>query len=99
MKQSDIDRISWYHAIELEPGLVTPGRFEQAVPPNFTLFPVFQFLEHIDLKGLDCLDIGTTDGLASFIMRMKGGRVVATDRGEREGFYLVREHLGLKDVE
>jgi len=99
MKQSDIDRISWYHAIELEPGLVTPGRFEQAVPPNFTLFPVFQFLEHIDLNGLDCLDIGTTDGLASFIMRMKGGRVVATDRGEREGFYLVREHLGLKDVE
>jgi len=99
MNQNDIDRISWYHAIELEPGvLVTPGRFKQGVPPNFTLFSAFQFLEQIDLKGHDCLDIGTTDGLAAFIMRMRGGRVVATDRVAREAFCLVRDHLGLQDV-
>lgn len=99
MNQSDIDRIEWYHAMELEPGGLKPkGRFGKNIPPNYTLFPVFQFLEQIDLKGLDCLDIGTTDGIIAFIMSMQGGQVVATDRANRESFHLVREHLGLLDV-
>jgi len=99
MNQSDIDQISWFHAIELEPGgLVTPGRFRKNIPPNYTLFPVFKFLEQIELSERNCLDIGTADGIVAFIMRMRGGRVVATDRTIREGFLLVLEHLGLQDV-
>jgi len=87
---------NWFHAMNLGDGVVTPGRFNKDTPPNFTIFPVYRFLENIDLTGLECLDIGATDGINSFIMKQeRAAKVVATDRGFRPTFELVREHLGL----
>ena len=99
MNQADIDRIPrWFHAMNLGPGLVTPGRFPNDVPPNYTLFPVFEFLEGIDVEGFDCLDVGVMDGMVSFILRLRGARVVATELSKRQGFLLARDHLKLNDV-
>lgn len=97
--KSKLDDYRWYHAIQFAEGVVSPGRFASHIPPNYTLFPVFKFLEHIDLTGIDCIDIGTTDGLASFIIKSEGASlVVATDRGDRDEFRFSREALNL-DVE
>ncbi|WP_416672050.1 methyltransferase domain-containing protein [Egbenema bharatensis] len=94
--KAKIPDYSWYHAIQFAEGVVSPGRFASHIPPNYTLFPVFKFLEHIDLAGIDCIDIGATDGLTSFIVKLEGAsRVVATDRGERDAFRFTRDALGL----
>lgn len=95
--REEVNSIQWYHAINLGNGIVTPGRFSQRVPPNYTIFPVFQFLENISLKDMTCIDIGTTDGIVAFILKQEGARrVVATDRGKRRAFELVRERLKLE---
>src|SRR5690606_35190766 len=59
----------------------------------------YDLLQHIDLTGADCLDIGTMDGIASFVMAEKGAKsVLATDVAERETFRFARKTLG-HDVE
>lgn len=88
--------LDWYHAIALPGGFTTPGRFGSNVPPNYTLFPVFTFLESIDVTGTCCIDIGTTDGIVAFTLKQEGAaRVVATDRAERPTVALLREILDL----
>ena len=44
-----------------------------------TLFGVMDLLPSIDVANMDCLDIGTANGLCAFHMAMRGGRVTATD--------------------
>ena len=88
----------WFHAIEID-GYVTRGRFRDGEVQNRTLLPVFEMLKNTSVRGLDCLDIGTVDGLTAFALKSLGARsVVATDRVERASFLRVREALGL-DVE
>ena len=94
--KDEINKFEWYHSIQFEDDVVSSGRFPPDIPPNYTLFPVFYFLENIDLSGIDCIDIGATDGLASFIIKSEGAStVVATDRGERDAFRFGREILDL----
>ena len=91
-----IGTFNWYHAIQFSDDILTPGRFSSKIPPNYTIFPVFYFLENMDLNGIDCIDIGAVDGLVSFIVKQEGGnRVVATDRGNRDEFRFAREALDL----
>jgi hypothetical protein len=46
------------------------------------------------VTGMDCLDIGATDGLVSFGLEKLGAKsVVATDRVECTGFSIVRDLL------
>lgn len=63
---------SWYHAIELADGYVTPGWFD--------LRP---FVEHYglpaDMGGMRALEIGTWDGFWAFEMESRGAQVVALD--------------------
>ena len=62
----------WYHTIELEPGLVTPGWFD--------LRPIVDLLPWPPLHGMRCLDIGTYDGFLAFEMERRGAaEVVAVD--------------------
>jgi 2-polyprenyl-3-methyl-5-hydroxy-6-metoxy-1,4-benzoquinol methylase len=93
-------KLNWFHAIDL--GKVrTAGRFPEGRPQNASLFGVIDMLGHINLKGRDCVDIGTADGLIAFGLKAKGARrVVATDISEapRPQFALAREALSL-DVE
>ncbi|MFL5884736.1 MAG: class I SAM-dependent methyltransferase [Thermoleophilaceae bacterium] len=75
------DRIAanplWYHAIEVAPGVVTPGWFD--------LRPVVDRLPWPDVAGKRCLDVGTYDGFLAFELERRGAsEVVATDIGGHE---------------
>ena len=73
------EAINWFHAIDFG-DCQSPGRFKPGTPQNRTLFGVMDMLDRIDLTGLNCLDIGTADGLIAFNMANRGAaRVVATD--------------------
>ncbi|MEX2194885.1 MAG: class I SAM-dependent methyltransferase [Thermoleophilaceae bacterium] len=64
---------SWYHSIELEPGLVTPGWFDTRPLPRRLPFPA-------SLADRRCLDVGTFDGFWAFEMEKRGAaEVVAVD--------------------
>lgn len=63
---------SWYHTIEVAPGVVTPGQFD--------LRPVVDRLPWPDVRGKRCLDVGTYDGFLAFELERRGAaEVVATD--------------------
>ncbi|MCU1463325.1 MAG: hypothetical protein JWO37_3400 [Acidimicrobiales bacterium] len=62
---------SWYHTMEIAPGVLTPGWFD-----------LRSFAGEIpwgDLTGMRCLDVGTFDGFWAFEMERRGGAVVAVD--------------------
>jgi tRNA (mo5U34)-methyltransferase len=95
-----VERLSWYHRMELPGGVVTPGVSEAARGLRRLRLP-----ERLD--GLSVLDIGAWDGFYSFEAKRRGAaRVVATDSyswsgegwGTKEGFLLARAALGV-DVE
>ena len=94
--QNELDRYSWFHGIDFGSGLSVKGRIPEAQPQNYTLFGIYSFLEHIDLKGCRVVDIGTMDGLMAFILKKRGGEpVVACDIVERAPrFNLARKILG-----
>ena len=99
MNVEDARRAPWFHSIDFRPRIdfVSRTRFSEEVPPNYTLFGVYEFFNSISLNGMDCLDVGTMDGLASLIMKARGARtVVATDIAERKTFRFARDTLGLE---
>jgi SAM-dependent methyltransferase len=62
---------AWYHAIELAPGVVTPGRADWRHAAG-KLLPA-------DLDGKRALDVGTFDGFWAFELEGRGAEVVAID--------------------
>jgi tRNA (mo5U34)-methyltransferase len=65
----------WYHTLELEPGLVTPGWFD--------LRPILERMPWPDVRGKRCLDVGTWDGFLAFELERRGAsEVIATDIGD-----------------
>jgi tRNA (mo5U34)-methyltransferase len=68
---------SWYHTIEVAPGVLTPGSFD--------LRPVVDRLPWPDVRGKRCLDVGTYDGFLAFELERRGAaEVVATDLPDYE---------------
>jgi tRNA (mo5U34)-methyltransferase len=64
---------SWYHAIELPDGSVTPGWFDLRGQVHHYGLPD-------DLSGKRCLDVGTWDGFWAFELERRGAsEVVAID--------------------
>jgi tRNA (mo5U34)-methyltransferase len=61
---------SWYHTIELQDGVVTPGWFDLR-----TVAPKVPFG---DLAGTRCLDVGTFDGFWAFTLEGRGATDVIT---------------------
>ena len=61
----------WYHAIELAPGVVTPGQIDLRAAAARVLPD--------DLSGLRALDVGTFDGFWAFELERRGADVVAID--------------------
>ena len=62
----------WYHTIEVEPGVETPGWFD--------LRPILDRMPWPDVAGKRCLDVGTYDGFLAFEMERRGAsEVVAID--------------------
>jgi tRNA (mo5U34)-methyltransferase len=67
----------WYHAMELAPGVETPGWFD--------LRPIVDKLPWPDVRGKRCLDIGTYDGFLAFELERRGAaEVVATDISDHD---------------
>lgn len=60
---------SWYHTIELAPGVVTPGWFDTRAVIDQLPFPA-------SLAGKRCLDVGTFDGFWAFSMEARGAQDV-----------------------
>jgi tRNA (mo5U34)-methyltransferase len=80
---------SWYHQIELAPGVVTPGVNHSAAALDALALPR-------DLAGLRVLDIGTRDGFFAFECERRGADVVAVDAAPigETGFAVARRRLG-----
>ncbi|HLZ72513.1 MAG TPA: DUF1698 domain-containing protein [Dehalococcoidia bacterium] len=98
-----VQRIRWYHRIELGDGVVTPG-----VDDSVATFGRIRMPD--DLTGKSVLDIGAWDGFYSFEAERRGARrVLATDSycwsgpgwGSQDGFNLARKilHSRVEDQE
>lgn len=65
----------WYYNIELLPGVITKGIY----PSDLPMLPRL-LLRNCDLAGMDCLDLGSMEGLIPTLMSRQGARsVLATD--------------------
>ena len=87
---SELERLGWYHSIQLPDGQVIKG-FQSLENLRFRLaqFPVPE-----DLTGKRVLDIGAWDGWFSFEMERRGAEVVAVDSSRQERFFVARDLLG-----
>jgi tRNA (mo5U34)-methyltransferase len=69
---------SWWHVIEVAPGVVTPGGWDLRPTADRMPWPA-------SLDGLRCLDVGTMDGFWAFELERRGaGEVVAIDLTDPE---------------
>jgi 2-polyprenyl-3-methyl-5-hydroxy-6-metoxy-1,4-benzoquinol methylase len=65
----------WYYTVELAPGIVAQGQYEDHEP----MLPRIM-LRRVDVRGADCLDLGTMEGLFPVLLRRGGAaRVLGTD--------------------
>lgn len=91
----EVEHINWFHKIDLENGIVTPGVDDSSWKLKKLKMPS-------DLSGKSVLDIGAWDGYFSFEAERRGAsRVLATDFfcwggdgwGTKKGFELARRAL------
>lgn len=76
-KEKLIKEQVWYHSIEIEKGLVTPGRLPLVVLEDY----LEEMKLPADLSGLSVLDIGACDGFYSFAAEKRGAdRVVGYEK-------------------
>jgi tRNA (mo5U34)-methyltransferase len=72
---SEVERLVWYHTLDLGGGVVTKGMFDHRPAVDRYLIPE-------NLSGMRCLDVGTMDGFWAFEMERRGAHeVVAADLG------------------
>ncbi|GAB4375944.1 MAG: hypothetical protein Kow00121_22290 [Elainellaceae cyanobacterium] len=91
IKQSESMR--WFHAINFG-SFQSAGRFQKGQRQNITLFPVFELLKGVHVRGMDCLDVGAACGLISFGLRTLGARrIAAVDIVEFKTFRFANELL------
>src|SRR5690349_3962889 len=68
---------SWWHTIDVAPGVTTAGAWDIRHLPGLIPWPD-------RMGGLRCLDVGTADGFWAFEMERRGaGEVLALDTAER----------------
>src|SRR5919202_2266224 len=72
--EENLSKYKWYHLIELEDGIVTPGYDQHIQIPS--LKDIHKALRSIPLEGRRVLDIGCRDGLFSFEAEKLGAREV-----------------------
>jgi tRNA (mo5U34)-methyltransferase len=64
-----VEALDWYHTIDLQPGLTTPGWFDTRATVGKVGLPA-------SLAGRRCLDVGTWDGFWAFEMERRGAASV-----------------------
>lgn len=67
-----VERLSWYHCIDLGGGLVTKGTYDLRPVLNEYGFPD-------DLSGKRVLDVGRSSGFFAFELERRGAQVTATE--------------------
>jgi tRNA (mo5U34)-methyltransferase len=96
--RAEVQKIKWWHSIDLGHGVVTPGSYDTRTLLDRIALPQ-------DLRGLSVLDIGAWDGYLSFAAERRGAsRVLATDSyvwqnnvlSGKAGFQFARTALGSK---
>jgi tRNA (mo5U34)-methyltransferase len=88
----ELNRLGWYHSIELPDGQVIQGLLTlEQLRMRLAQFPIPE-----DLTGKRVLDIGAWDGWFSFEMERRGAQVLAVDSAENTQFRVARELLGSK---
>ena len=87
-----IAQVTWYHRIELAPGVVTPGCDDS--PGKLAILDRLGFPR--DCTGLRVLDVGTCDGFFAFEAERRGADVLAIDvrPPDQNGFAVARAALG-----
>jgi len=85
-----VESVTWYHAFELRPGIVTPG--SQAINPSAACDALGI---PRDLNGKSALDVGAWDGALTFELERRGARSFALDIQDpkRVGFDIARRIL------
>ena len=73
-----VEAMSWYHTLDLAPGLTTPGWFDLRPYVDSYWLP-----ERMD--GMRALDIGTWDGFWAFEMERRGAAEVLSVLAEIHG--------------
>ena len=75
LKDSALFNGWWYYSVELLPGLAKTGIY----PDDFPLLPRI-LMRNCGLAGMECLDLGSMEGLMPVLMSRQGARrVLATD--------------------
>jgi 2-polyprenyl-3-methyl-5-hydroxy-6-metoxy-1,4-benzoquinol methylase len=70
----------WYYTVQVEDGSIIKGMYPDGYP-----FPPRIMQRKVDLRGMDCLDIGSAEGLLPILAKKSGARsVVATDFAEHD---------------
>jgi tRNA (mo5U34)-methyltransferase len=89
---AELNRLGWYHSLELPDGQVIQGlQTIEQLRLRLAQFPI-----PADLTGKRVLDIGAWDGWFSFEMEKRGAKVLAIDSAEHTQFRVARELLGSK---
>jgi len=77
-QRPSLDRIKsawWYYTVQVEDGSIVKGMY----PDNYA-YPPRMMQRRADLKNMDCLDVGSAEGLLPILAKKSGARnVVATD--------------------
>src|SRR6202046_5001162 len=84
-----LDRLGWYHSMELPDGRVIAG-FQSIERLRAR---IAQFHIPGDLRGKRVLDIGAWDGWFSFEMERRGAEVLAIDNWDNPRFHQARAML------
>ncbi len=75
LRNSELYKSWWYYTVELLPGVITKGIY----PSDLPMLPRIM-LRNCELPGMECLDLGSMEGLVPALMCRKGAkRVIATD--------------------
>lgn len=92
--KAEVERIRWFHSIDLGHGVVTPGTDRSSRRLRSIRMPA-------SLEGVRVLDVGTFDGFYAFEAERRGATVTATDTAVwrnpdigRGGFDLAHRVLG-----
>jgi tRNA (mo5U34)-methyltransferase len=84
---AELERLGFYHTIELPNGEILPGLLSvERLRNRLTQFDI-----PADLRGKRVLDIGAWDGFYTFEMERRGAHVVALDLFRNEKFLLARD--------
>jgi tRNA (mo5U34)-methyltransferase len=94
--EHQLHSLKWYHRIELENGIITPG-----LPWERLWRTVEEAIRGLDLRGKRVLDVGCWDGKWTFLAESLGATVTATDWvsqrwGGRDTFLFASKILGCK---